>query len=259
MRAHMGAGEVAMMQAGSGPEAMAYLKPPEDTEAMADRHVLTALRIKMGCADVIERTTDICQNTNKNGSGCALRDDNGRHAMVCQFGGGVVERHDELGEQISQWLHAGGIKSRTEQFIPEWDRVINQGTLEERIERARLGVVYTEKNGVQACMDVSLVVTGKEGAATNGNILAIREKKKHQRYVGAVGRTLIPFVVDTRGRWGTEALAWVKGKVKRLPPPEQKARVADLRWRIAKTLQEAVAEQCWNSMTSIESRRQRRL
>ena len=65
-------------------------------------------------------------------------------------------------------------------------------------------------------------------------------KKKHRRYAGA---GLYPFVIDCRGKWGREALAWATIACSQLPQDEKAKTMRRLRVMVSVAVQQATAEQ----------------
>ena len=84
------------------------------------------------------------------------------------------------------------------------------------------------------------VVAGKIHANVAPAVRIVRhERKKHGRYPGPA---LVPFVLDVRGAWGKEAQAWLRDVTPQLHCEDKAGAVALLKWRIASTLQSAVAD-----------------
>ena len=107
--------------------------------------------------------------------------------------------------------------------------------------KAILDFVYTDPEEGEVCIDISVTeTTCLAGNASRANFVARREREKHNRYPGP---ELTPVVLDTRGRWGHEALTWVK-RVCRLTNVENyNDAVADLQYVMSCALQTMVANQ----------------
>ena len=146
-----------------------------------------------------------------------------------------MARHDSVRDTLVGWLREQDLHAETEQHIPAWDVA---GL------RAVLDVAYIDKQLGARHVDVSFVASITHGGVDAGVRLARREKAKHTRYPGP---TMVPFVLDVRGRWGNEAQAWARDVLREHDPEERQRRLQDLRWRVAKALQGAVAEQCRRS------------
>ena len=68
-------------------------------------------------------------------------DSRGHHACICEVGGGVLLCHDHVRDWLAGWVaERSGQVVNTEQFVPRWDRVAKDGT----VERARLDVVFSD-------------------------------------------------------------------------------------------------------------------
>ena len=63
-------------------------------------------------------------------------------------------------------------------------------------------------------MDVSICAAAAHDGVSVQQRFARREKSKHDRYAGG---ELIPFAVDPRGSWGSEAKAWVQHIIGQIP------------------------------------------
>ena len=113
-----------------------------------------------------------------------------------------------------------------------------------------LDVMYYDPEHGQRFLDVAVLAAQTQLGVAAQVRLTRYERKKHTRYPGP---QLIPFVLDVRGLWGREARAWVQSIVKQLPSEERAAATKDVRWRVSKALQTAVAEQCLRS--ALPSRR----
>ena len=118
-------------------------------------------------------------------------------------------------------------------------------------------MVYAGPAANTVKMDVSVV----DGATTHRGVrqakwcLARREKTKHNRYPGP---GLVPFVLDTRGRWGQEATAWLRAVVRRVPQEVRAEAMAKCRYKVSVALQKrGVADQIWSACWSHDRIRQR--
>ena len=60
---------------------------------------------------------------------------------------------------------------------------------------------------------------------------------------------MIPFVIDVRGAWGKEALAWLKTIKPQMQVDDKSAALAVLKWRLAACIQSAVADSVIRSTT----------
>jgi len=224
-------------QAG-GSGAAAFMAPGEDEDAMDDAHYAVVVRRRLLEVDPAITMCGKCTNQSSAGmcrvEGCG---DHAKHALICRVGGGVERRHTALLEAVRLWLQDLGISVNKEQRMPKWDK---PGKI------AILDIAYFDRNLQQVCVDVS-VIDGAEGSKTTRPqgtkakfAIPRREKVKHVRYPGD---GLFPFVVDTRGRWGSEAKAWAAAAVRHLPQEERSRQIRKLRVSVSLAVQHAVAEQ----------------
>ena len=115
---------------------------------------------------------------------------------------------------LAKWIsNVTGKASLTEQFVPRWDRVNAQGQL----ERARLDVVFADAQGRQVYLDVAVtdpattcVQEQRRRARRNGAAALREEDAKRIRYPGP---ELTPFVIETFGRLGASADAFLRSVV----------------------------------------------
>jgi len=249
-------------------EGSVLLRPPPDEKPIPDAHMKIALRLRLGFKDVVERASLTCLNMSRrkpqlglpvgNGAGhsahgipvrddrricgCLITSDGGAHALTCQLGGGVVARHDSIRDGLHEWMTAHGFAARKEQCVPAWDT---------DKKRAILDVACRTPDGQNEFVDVSVVAAATRTGVSAAQLLSRREKHKHVRYPG---EHLIPFVMDIRGKWGREAIAWAKGLIRPLGPVERAEAAWRLRWAVAKALHIAVGEQVLTSMHGVRAR-----
>jgi len=136
-------------------------------------------------------------------------------------------------DALKEWLASIGVKADTEQEIPEW----NQPDA-----RAVLDIAYRDGASGRVCMDVS-ITDGAELARRGRpwrHVLERRERRKHRRYPGP---GLRPFVIDVGGRWGREALAWLRQVLRRVPKDERGEAARNCRAGVAAALQTQCAVQ----------------
>ena len=137
------------------------------------------------------------------------------------MGGLVIRRHNTL-RDVFAWIGrvAGHVVS-TEVYEPAWTRARTNVRGELEVEQARLDC---RSGGPPSDPLVygGVVVTHPEGSAwlhaaadTDGAAAAGAADGKHRRYPAWAlpGGRLVPFAVETFGRWGKEALEWLRGAV----------------------------------------------
>ena len=148
-------------------------------------------------------------------------DADGFHALTCRVGGLVIRRHNTL-RDVFAWIgRAAGYTSSTEVYEPAWTRARTNARGELEVEQARLDCRF-EGPPSDPLVYGDVVVTHPEGSAwlhaaadTDGAAAAGAADGKHRRYPAWAlpGGRLVPFAVETLGRWGAEALEWLRGAV----------------------------------------------
>ena len=131
-------------------------------EPNAERNPIPATHCHKQYARSTERPTGgVC--------GKAL-DSRGVHAVHCDVGGGVQSGHDAIRDWLARKLHTWtGMKTLTEQFVPQWDRKVPvrnaagviqqdaQGAVRTIVVRAKLDVQFYDTKGRLAYADVHIV------------------------------------------------------------------------------------------------------
>ena len=143
-----------------------------------------------------------------------------------------MSRHDRIRDELHSWLKSVGHNATKEQAVPEWDSPV---------DRAKLDVAYTDPDKGTCYLDVAVLSAVRHVGVGTSMRLERHERKKHTRYPGG---NLIPFVLDVHGKWGREAAAWARLIVGRYPEEDRRDLLMRLRWRISRTLQLQVGEQC---------------
>ena len=234
-------GDRAALAAGSGPGAGAFLQGGAEGEHLGDAHLRVALRRRLRYRRPVPEPRAACQHKDASGRLCgvALHEDNGKHALVCTRGGGVMKRHNAVRDALGDWLttRCGRTVTR-EQAIPHWARPGPGGEQ----EAAVLDLVYSDPSGRTVYVDVSVVDSSGDPRYDYADRHAIqrRETSKHHRYPGA---GLVAYVLDNRGAPGKEAEAYMRAACAHLDPLDRADALAEGRRRVSVALQQAVAEQ----------------
>jgi hypothetical protein len=236
--------EAVKIKLASGPEAGAWLATgTEEVPPLADRTMQLCLRRRLRVG-VPCPGGERCHHRGARGTICGTaclvgsavdgqdRPDGGRHAVTCPLGGGVMRRHAAVCDTLGQWLRERGHAVTREQVVTQWSSEEDKAILDIVSEGSSHGPQY-----------VDVVIT--DSAVSGQGRLAMlqirkRERGKHCRYPHA---GLTAFALDTRGMWGQEARAFAAKTVAHLPPEDRVPVVRDLRVRIARALQGAVADQ----------------
>ena len=235
LHATLGPTSSLMLKMPSGPEAGAFLRMREDEDSvpLPDAHLRVSL-LRHLRAPLPAGGEGLCCHRGADGRECRCMaaNDGGHHAVVCQLGGGVVQRHIAVRDALVGWMQSLKLPVAREQAVPRWHR---DG------EQAILDIVYRDARLGDACVDVSIVDAAYNGAPRSAPMaLQRREVAKHRRYPGP---GLVPFVMDTRGRWGREAVAWVQSVTSCLPDAESHEAVRQCRLQLGRVLQLTVTDQ----------------
>ena len=109
---------------------------------MNDRDLRTTLRRRMRIQQ-IEGSTGVCQHarTDRTICGCVHGHDGGKHATICNIGGGVTQRHDGIRDALFVWLEGIGRSPHKEQEIPRWNTASERARLDPVLCDPRLGEV----------------------------------------------------------------------------------------------------------------------
>ena len=146
-------------------------------------------------------------------------DADGFHALVCLVGGLVIRRHHSLRDAFAWIGRQAGYAARTEVHEPAWTRARTNEEGELEFDQARLDNRF-EGPPSDPLIYGDVVVTHPEGSAClraaadeDGAAAARAADGKHRRYPAWAlpGGRLIPFSVETFGRWGKEALDFLRG------------------------------------------------
>ena len=116
---------------------------------------------------------------------------------------------------------AAGLVSTTEVYEPAWTRARTNARGEVEVEQARLDCRFVGPPS-DPLVYGDVVVTHPEGSAwlhaaadAGGAAAAGAADGKHRRYPAWLlpGGRLVPFSVETFGRWGAETIEWLRGAV----------------------------------------------
>jgi hypothetical protein len=209
-----------------GPGAGAWLTaiPADAGLSFSDEEFMTAARFRLGQDLCLEGAP--CAHayvTAGEGHGVGDRcsatlDAAGLHAATCLVGGHRKQTHHTQRDLWAQLLPGAGYAVQCEQHVPRWDRWRRQRNGRWQIQRAVLDlrveappaepVAYLDTKVTHPCSPSYAA----GAAAENGFAAAKAEEEKHTRYPPRPGTTgrLVPLVVETYGRWGAEALSFLR-------------------------------------------------
>ena len=104
-----------LLQGAQGSEAGAFLMLPPEATPMADTHFRTAVQLRLRCDKYViggPRCGEHCANKGvrsvSRSGGNAPGGQRGQptsvhHAVTCQAGGGVVQRHNDIRDAVARW------------------------------------------------------------------------------------------------------------------------------------------------------------
>ena len=254
LRQSLSAEERDQLAQSTGPGASAFLNPSEGVVPIADVHFSVAVRRRLRMP-ILQAPAPQCQHRHASGGICgaafmspaearpevAMRPSGyaaDNHCVSCNVGGGTVRRHNMVRDAVYEWLTKLEIKAAREQEVAQWNR---EG------ERAVLDITYRDPVGGLLYLDVAVVngaVPQKRGLRAS-QAIARREQQKRLRYPGP---SLVPFVLDTRGKWGSTALAWGAQVTRGLESKERAFAITECRALVSNALQQGVAEQLLSGM-----------
>ena len=166
------------------------------------------------------------------------------HAVDCRIGGGVQQRHDGARDCVIAWMREMGLHPHKEQRVPAWDTARASAILDIAYLDAKTGTRY---------LDIAIVSGGTHANLPAATRIARHEQHKHTRYPGPA---LVPFVIDVRGMWGSEARAWLRDVKPQLSSPDPEEAIRLLKYRLSACIQGAVAEQVIRCATANKRERQ---
>ena len=137
---------------------------------------------------------------------------------MCLVGGLVIRRHHTLRDIWAGIGAEAGYVSATEVLEPSWTRARTNAAGEVEVEQARLDCRFSGPPA-DPLVYGDVVVSHPEAsswlsgaAARDGSAAEGAAKGKHSRYPGFAlpGGRLVPLSVETFGRWGSEALDFLR-------------------------------------------------
>ena len=184
------------------------------------------LRVPLGCGGTGPRCrnqrsgdpTEEAPPGSESGECSKPLDADGFHALTCRVGGLVIRRHHSLRDAFAWIGRAAGKVSTTEVLEPSWTRAQTNARGEWVVEQARLDCRFLGPPD-DPLVYGDVVVTHPEGSAwlhaaadVDGAAAAGAADGKHRRYPAWAlpGGRLVPFSVETFGRWGKEAIEWLR-------------------------------------------------
>ena len=118
------------------------------------------------------------------------------HGCICNIGGLVNARHDNVADGLAADLGAVGLHCDQEVWVPQWDQTKKQKDGTHKTIHARLDVRVLGPSGAVTYLDVRVFhPCSEKGKITNRNRPEAQEREKHNRYPtqGPLGERLHPF------------------------------------------------------------------
>ena len=134
-----------------------------------------------------------------------------------------------------------GFLSHREQHIPELDDIDEEGQ-----PRQAVMDVTTTINDRQYLVDISVTDAAsncptRTASRSRSDATAAKERETQKRTRYQHDNRLIPFVLETGGRWGPTAEEWIKN-IAPTDPQERSTLLSQLRYELATSLQRSNAD-----------------
>jgi hypothetical protein len=203
----------AQLHSSGGPGAAGWLlSPKRPAHYFRDEQLSVAIRLRLGLA--VPCAQGVCQHVKAGGQVCgAVLDTRGLHAMTCQAGGWSIRRHDAACKCVAAYAELQGCSAEREVVLP---------LAAPTRPLARMDVVVHSRtsSGQASNLDITVVspLTAemiRGGGAARNPGAAARAAAAHKRALYP-NIPVVPFVIETFGRWGEDARAWALGLA---PPP----------------------------------------
>jgi hypothetical protein len=204
----------ARFHSAGGPGAAGWLLiPKRPAHYFRDEQFSVAVRLRLGLD--VPCAQGICQHVKANGVVCGeVLDPKGLHAMTCPAGGWGIRRHDAACKCVAAHAESQGCSAEREVVLP---------LAAPTRPLARMDVVVhgrTSVDGQPTYLDITVVspltaeMVRTGGSARNPGAAA-KAAAAHKRALYP-NVPVVPFAVETFGRWGEDARAWALSLA---PPP----------------------------------------
>jgi hypothetical protein len=213
--------------------------PPEATIHLPRQHYTTALRHRLHLPHP-QRTYTTCQHQTAQTTCNTALDEYGHHATTCPSGGCLLHRHNALCDVLTKWLRRHGYLAQREAHIPELDDHAPDGAPRQAIlDILTTGPLHRSYVDVTVTASTADALRLPARAQNDGQAARQREADKRHRYNHHPH--LIPFALETHGRWGPTAEAWIR-TLAPTAPEERATSIMELRYNLSATLQRANAD-----------------
>ena len=172
----------------------------------------------------------------------------GDHALKCGSGGDRIQRHNGLRDALVPFLRRAGFSLRLEARLPTYEHLRNP-------PRPGDILAFRWNNDGDRYLDVSVThfhhISMSPGAHQDGGHLTACETSKTSKYRPlfedcaphlAANTSYAPFVLDTAGAWGVEALRMLDHIAERIGRRENR-RPGSVRFEIVRSLSVTVARE----------------
>ena len=221
----------------AGGEGGAWIYPQTDTPiTIPPQHWMTAYRHRMTMSPVTTSGQHLCQMHNATKTCHECLDNNPTHALICPLGGHTTIKHNHIRDALVTPLQTIGAITYKDQHHASCDYYDNQGTKHDGIMD-----LTCHLHGRTMLVDVSVATAVSADPTRNARraqheaaAAQSRENEKRAKY----NRTteLIPFVLETNGRWGPTATQWIR-HLAPTTPDERSPWISTIRYAVAAALQ----------------------
>ena len=200
--------------------------PTQDLFTFDDTAFTTATRFRLGKDVGVpgEKCKHVYTNPGASENRCRKEvDPKGFHSLTCSVGGLEKLRHNRIRDLLHSMFTAAGYTSMRERLVPEWVQRRRHRAGGWSIRQAQLDLqLYHPPDDPVVYGDVVIghphaLKYRRAAAVTDGATAAAKEREKHGRYPASrlVRGRLVPFAVETYGRWGDEAVKFFKTAAER--------------------------------------------
>ena len=225
-----------------GPGAAAWMQAPSlPNQHLSDAQFCVALRIRMHLP--IPSGIGLCQHRRRDGSLCNARIDmHSYHARICPCGGWITKRHDAACAVLGSWCEENGCQLEAGQ--KPWGEVLVPWAAPNRPEARMDLVVHSPGIAIPFYIDLTVVSALSSDALSGGSSVrsgAAAEIAARAKFRGSPNCSLTLFVVEDLGRFGEEALRFVR-MLAPIDPSERSKSIRSLHRSLGATLQRVAAD-----------------
>ena len=196
-----------------GPGAGGFTLPPtRPNQHLTDEQYRICMRLRLGLSVIQSGGT--CGHKSAAGAVCGCPSDkHGHHVLSCMTGGFVVRKHDACRDVLGSRMTAGGVFGSV-----DFEQILPRAAPD--MLASRLDITARDENGRRVCVDVAVgspftATAFRSGSASRPGVAAsILERDKRRKYPGI---KVVPFILESLGRPGADAVDFVRGLYPRGP------------------------------------------